>query len=200
MSASVHDITTYLERSDLNRDEQGELYRLVEEHFRRIADARMRHEQGYHTLQGTVLVTDAFQKLIAAKNVEWENRKQFFCAAAKVMRQLLVDHDRKRRAAKRGGGQRPVDVDRVAEPRDRRAPDPQDLVALNDAVERLKAKHPDWFEVFDLHYFAGLEQQTIADEILNVSLSTVRRRWDMARAFLHRALSVDQPGENADES
>ena len=136
-----------------------------------------------------MLVDDAFLQLIRARDQDWHSREEFFAHAAKVMRHLLVDHARTKLAAKRGRGEKPIGIDRVGEPSD--AYNPQSLVELNDILQRLEAQHPDVFLVFDLHYFMRYELQEIADDILEASYTTVRRRWKMARAFLHRELVGD---------
>jgi RNA polymerase sigma factor (TIGR02999 family) len=194
MDGSICEITACL--ADAYRDESAreQLYRLIEARFRQMAERLMRRERAGHTLQETVLVDDAFQRLLNADNPNWENREQFFCTAAKVMRRMLVDHARKRNAERRGGGEKPLALAGQREPPANRGQDPQKLIELNDVVERLETEHPESFKVFNLHYFMGYELKEIAEEILNMPYTTVKRRWGMAKAFLHRELVGEDAG------
>lgn len=191
MEGSAKDITTLL--GLLNTDSQAtdRLFRLIQDRFRAIARRKLRDERADHTLQSTVLVDDAFRKLVAGHGVSWENRGQFFAAAAKVMRQILVDYARKKEAAKRGGGQAVARLDAVAEPASPAWDDPAKLVELNDVVESLERRYPDTFQIFNLHYFMGYELKEIAEDILEIPYTTAKRRWGMAKAFLRRALLED---------
>jgi RNA polymerase sigma factor (TIGR02999 family) len=188
MDGSVSEVTACLDAAYRDEDARERLYRLIEARFRQMAGRLMRRERAGHSLQETVLVDDAFQRLLCAENPNWKNREQFFCTAAKVMRRMLVDHARKRNAHRRGRGERPLGLERRPEPADDRAQDPQKLLELNDIVERLEAEHPESFKVFNLHYFMGYELKEIAKEILDMPYTTVKRRWGMAKAFLHREL------------
>jgi RNA polymerase sigma factor (TIGR02999 family) len=153
----------------------------------------MRHERPDHSLQATALTHDTFLKLMRGQPRDWQNREQFFSAAARVMRQLLVDHARIRCADKRGGKQRDADIDKVPDMADRSAMDPAMIVAINDATEKLEQEYPEVFQVFNLHFFSGFELKEIAEDILQTSYTTVKRRWKMARAFLHRELMGNEP-------
>lgn len=192
MEGSAKDITTLL--GLLNEDSQAteRLFRLIQERFHAIAQRKLRDERAGHTLQSTALVDDAFRKLVAGHEVSWENRGQFFAAAAKVMRQILVDYARKKEAAKRGGGQAVASLDAVAEPAASGWSDPAKLVELNDVVESLERRHPDTFQVFNLHYFMGYELKEIAEDILDIPYTTAKRRWSEAKRFLCRELVDDE--------
>src|SRR5262249_5369675 len=120
-----------------DRHAQEELFRLVEGELRRRAKAYMRNERPGHDLQTTVLVDEAFVRLVGEDNMTWENRSQFYALAAKVMRQMLVDDARQRAACKRGGGDQPVPLDRVPELADRTATDPLTVLALDESLTRL---------------------------------------------------------------
>jgi len=161
-----------------------ELIPLVYDELRRIAAHYMRQERRGHTLQTSALVNEAFLRLID-QTVDWRNRAQFFGIAARLMRQILVDHARHHGRAKRGGGQIQVALDEaldVAKTRD------ADLVALDEALTALAQFDPQQSRVVELRYFGGL---TIAEtaEVLGVSDSTVEREWNLARAWLLLELS-----------
>ena len=189
MDGSLQEITQLLRQAQAQPAVRNELFRLIQARFRQIAGRLMRSESPGQTLQETVLVDDAFQCLLDAERPNWANREQFFCTAAKVMRRLLVDHARRRKAQRRGGGEVPVGFAGQPEPRDRRTSDPQRLIELSEVVERLEQTHPEVFAVFDLHYFLGYELKEIAEEILDVPYATVKRQWAEAKAFLRRELT-----------
>jgi len=191
VEGSARDITTLL--GVLNEDSRAQerLFRLIQQRFYAIARSKLRDERPNHTLQSTALVDDAFWKLIAGRNVTWENRDQFFAAAAKVMRQILVDHARKKEAIKRGGGQPVASLEGVAEPASPGWSDPARLVELNDVIESLEGTHPEVFKLFNLHYFMGYELKEIAEHILSIPYTTAKRRWAEAKSLLYREL-VDE--------
>jgi RNA polymerase sigma factor (TIGR02999 family) len=193
--ATARHVTTLLGQARSDTESEEKLFRVIEDRFRRIARAQMHRERAGHTLQETVLVDDAFRQLVHQANGAWQNREQFFCCAAREMRRRLVDYARGKQAAKRGGGERAACLDQVAEPAGPTSDDPQRLVELNDVLEKLENKHPDVFKVFDLHYFGGWELKEIAAEILDVSYTTNKRRWDMAKAFLHRELFCEDASD-----
>jgi RNA polymerase sigma-70 factor, ECF subfamily len=188
MDANAKEITILLGQAHADRSAQDRLYRLIESRFHAMAQRLMKRERSDHTLQATILMDDAFQRLLADENPNWANRKQFFCAAAKVMRRMLVDYARRRAAQKRGSGEADLPLDHQPDLEARQTTDPQKLVELNELVERLELQHPESFKIFDLHYFMGYELKEIAEEILDVPYSTIKRRWAMAKAFLHREL------------
>jgi RNA polymerase sigma factor (TIGR02999 family) len=163
------------------------LYRLVESELRKLARGRLRHERAPHLMQTTVLVDEAFIKLVGSRNSTWLNRSQFYGVAAKVMRQLLVDEARQRAASKRGGAP-PTSLDAVPDLVDRTAADPLTVLAVHEALTGLAASRPDLTEVVELHHFGGWDLHQVAD-ILHVSYGTIKRRWQLAKALLHRALS-----------
>ena len=155
--------------------------------LRRQAARAMRRESSEHTLQTTALVHEAYLRLVDQRRVVWQNRAHFFGVAAQLMRRILVDHARERRAAKRGGGARPLtlgDVDDAAAPA---ADAGADVLALHEALERLAALDPEQARLVELRYFAGLSIEETA-EALGVSPATVKREWAIARAWLRREL------------
>ena len=182
------DITAVLQR--INRDEQGAretLIRLVESELRVIAEGYMRRERPDHTLQATVLVDDAFLKLFGeGANLNWDNRTHFYRAAAKAMRHILIDHARQKKAAKRPPPDRRVSPDALA---DAAADAPAtDLLALNEAVEKLARLDSRQCHVVELHHFGGYTLNETA-RILGISLTTAKEEWTAAKAWLHRELS-----------
>lgn len=161
-----------------------QLFPLVYEQLRRTAQQALRAERPGHTLQPTALVNEAYLKLIGAGNIPAADRHHFVLIAARAMRQVLVDHARRRGAVKRGDGRTPVALDmEVADDR----VDLEELIALDDALERLSALNPRLRMIVELRFFGGLEEKEIA-ESLGVTTRTVQRDWAKARAWLHRAV------------
>jgi RNA polymerase sigma factor (TIGR02999 family) len=157
--------------------------------LRRIASRRLRRERSGHTLQPTALVHEAYLRLVQAPEVDWRDRAHFFAVAARVMRQVLVDHARTRDAAKRGGGAHKVAIEEVAEPR---VSVDVDLLALDQALGRLTDLDPEQARVVELRYFGGLTIEETA-EVMNVSPATVKRDWTLAKAWLRRELGGAAP-------
>jgi RNA polymerase sigma factor (TIGR02999 family) len=159
------------------------LMRLVYDELHVIADARMRREAPDHTLRSTALVHEAYLRLAGA-GVSWTDRKHFFAAAARAMRRVLTDHARARQREKRGGGLDRVTLANLPAPE---AGDTLDLVALDEAVEALAVQDPRKASAVELHYYAGLSYDEVA-EALDISPATVHRDLRMARAWLHSRL------------
>jgi RNA polymerase sigma factor (TIGR02999 family) len=157
---------------------------LVYDELRQIARRHLGRERGGHTLQPTALVNEAYLRLVDARQVEWRDRLHFFAIASRIMRRVLVDAARARRASKRGHGAPAValDPDRVAAAG--RAPD---LVALDDALEALSIVDARKGRVVELRVFAGLSVDEIADA-LDISSDTVTRDWQFATSWLRREL------------
>jgi RNA polymerase sigma factor (TIGR02999 family) len=163
-----------------------ELVPLVYEDLRRVAAAYMRREDVDHSLQPTALVHEAYVRLIDQRQVKWRNRAHFFAVAAGLMRRILVDHARARRANKRGGG-----IERVTLVGDEVAaagPREIDVLALHESLERLAVFDPRKERIVELRYFGGL---TIAEaaEVVGISEATVVREWTIAQAWLRADLS-----------
>jgi RNA polymerase sigma factor (TIGR02999 family) len=160
----------------------GELLSLVYQELRRLAAYRMSQEAPGHTLQPTALVHEAWLQLGGDKQPRWESRAHFFGAAAEAMRRILVDRAREKKALKRGGDLARVDLDAVELP----SPMPDDqLLALDEALDRLATVDTRAAEMVKLCFFVGLTQDEAAHE-LGVSLSTAERVWGFARAWLLR--------------
>ena len=162
-----------------------ELVPLVQHELHTIAERLMARERPGHTLQPTALLNEAFIRLLDVDQVKWESRAHFLAMAARVMRRVLVDAARSRRAGKRGAGAAPVLVDDAvlgaAEPG-------RDVVALHDALDALAVVDPRKSQVVELRYFGGLKVDEVA-EVLGVSEETVHRDWKLARVWLLRELT-----------
>ncbi len=168
-----------------NLDAKDRLISQVYDELRRLARAHMRRERFNHTLQATDLVGIAYERMAQEPHPNWQNRAHFFAVASKVMRQILVDHARKRRAQKRGGENIRVTLtEAIARTEDHTV----DVLALNEALERLEELDTRQARVVELHYFSGLNHEEIA-HVLGVSTRTVKRDWEMARSWLISQLS-----------
>ena len=166
------------------------LVRLVYEELRRQAQLVLRREGEGHTLQATALVHEAWLRLVDQHDARWESRTQFFAIAAQMMRRVLVDHARTRRALKRGGGGVQISLgDASAQPNDGPPLDAVDVIALDDALARLAVMDPQKARLVDLRYFAGLSIPEAA-AVLGVSVATVGREWAIARMWLRRELGA----------
>lgn len=161
-----------------------DLIPLVYEQLRRIARRRLRKERDDHTLQTTDLVHEAYERLEAHHEVDWDDRSHFFAVAARAMRQVLVAHARRKNAQKRGGTVPHVTVDDASPST---PPPPVSVLTLNDALERLETLDARQAKVVEGRFFAGLTIQQTA-RMLDVSASTVKRDWRTARAWLAREL------------
>lgn len=167
---------------------RNELYELVRSELGKIADAKMRHERPGHSLQATMLVNDAFLKLVGdTTNLDFQDRKHFYCTAANVMRQILIDHSRRRRLPLVQ-----VDALEIAESRgqDESVQREEDATALSDAIDRLESLDNRLADVIKLRYYAGRTIDETA-ELLQVSRGTVKNDWRAARAWLHREIRID---------
>src|SRR4051812_33501876 len=160
-----------------------ELTPLVYRELRKLAAAYLRRERLDHTLQPTALVHEAWMRLVGQTHVESRSRPQFFAIAANLMRQILVDHARQHRTAKRGGG------NKVALKEDAATTQPRevDLIALDQALSRLAALDARQGQIVELRFFGGLTEEEIAG-VLGVSVITVKRSWRIARAALYEQL------------
>lgn len=186
--AGSSDLTRLLlQASDGDRDALDALMPVVYEELRRLARGQLRREYPGHTLDSVALVNEAYLRLVGGQGVSWQNRSHFFGIAARAMRTILVDHARARRAAKRGGGMIPVALDAVAELIGADGAD--QLVEIDEALTSLAEVDTEAARTFECRYFAGLTLDETA-EALDLSVATVRRRWDFAKAWLRRALST----------
>jgi RNA polymerase sigma factor (TIGR02999 family) len=183
----LQDVTRVL--SSWNEDSKEALDRLmplVTEELRRRAKVYLDHEKAGHTLQPTALVNELYLRLLDRQNADWKGRAHFFAFAARVMRRILVDHARGRDAAKRGGGAITLTLSAASgmgEECD------IELLALDQALERLAELDEEQAKIVELRYFAGLSITETA-EVLGLGEATIARRWASARAFLYGQLSA----------
>ena len=187
MNESTSDVTRLLVR--LRSGETAaldELLPVVYDSLRYIARNRLRGERADHTLRTTELVHEAYMKLVDHHSVDWQDRQHFFAVAARAMRQVLVDYARRQTAKKRAAEEVPLDY-AMAQP----TAGPGDLVALDDALDRLAAHDERMAQVVECRFFGGYTIQETAD-VLDVSCSTVNRDWRTAQAWLNRAMGAGE--------
>ena len=190
MSGSSSEVTELLRLwSDGRADALDRLLPLIQLELRQLAASYMRRERPNHTLQPTALVNEAYLRLINDRNLAWQNRAHFFAIAARSMRQILVERARARHAAKRGGRREQVTLD---EGTLAAAGTSIDLLALDEALERLAALDPEQARLVEMRFFGGLTIEEAA-EALGVSPATVKRSWTVARAWLRRELTRVSP-------
>jgi RNA polymerase sigma factor (TIGR02999 family) len=172
-----------------DRGVEDEVVARVHAELRRLAARHLQGERRDHTLQPTALVNEVWIRLFGSAELHFEGRRQFYHFASRIMRSVLVDHERGAAAAKRGGGRRRLSISVAAlEPG---AGDPTqalDLLDLDEALERLKALDPALAQVVELRFFGGLTNATTA-EVLGSAERTVERQWRLARAWLYDDLS-----------
>ncbi len=179
------DVTQLLEAFTAgNKEALSTLLPLVYNELRRLAAYYLHRERSNHTLQATALVHEAYLRLVNQRAVQWQNRSHFFGVAAQAMRRILVDHARAHGATKRGSGDQKLALEDVA---DVAARPSFDVLALNDALDKLAAFDEPQVRVVELRFFAGFSVEETA-EILGVSPATVKREWAMARAWLKREI------------
>ena len=185
--SDVTRILTAIEQGDAKASE--ELLPLVYNELRRMAAHKMSAERPGHTLQPTALVHEAWLQLVDSKNQSWQNRAHFFGAAGEAMRRLLIARARRKGRQRRGSGAAHLDVHEleIASP----APDDQ-LLALNDALDRFAALEPQQAELVKLRYFVGMKIPEAA-EVLGISEATAKRWWAYARAWLFQEIQSNAP-------
>ena len=188
----MSDVTHFLDAAAAgDRQAAAELLPLVYDELRRLAARQLAREPGGQTLQPTALVHEAYLRLVArhgresgANEPHWENRGHFFAAAAEAMRRILIDNARRKQRPKHGGGRHRVSADIAA-------PQPEmpleDLLALDEALDKLAQEEPAKAELVKLRFFAGLTMPEVA-KVLGVSLATAERHWTYARTWLFAKL------------
>ena len=180
--SEVTQLLSALERGQAHAAE--ELLPLVYDELRRLASWRLANEQPGQTLQATALVHEAYLRLVGEGDPQWNGRRHFFGAAAEAMRRILVESARRKKRLKRGGDLERVELDGLDLP----APMPdEDLLALDEALDRMAEVDPRAAELVKLCFFVGLTQDQAAKE-LGISTSTVERTWAYARAWLFREI------------
>jgi RNA polymerase sigma factor (TIGR02999 family) len=182
-----NDVTQLLKRwRSGSRDAEAALMERVQGELRRLAAGYLRHERPGRTLQPTAVVNEAYIRLLPQRGVSWQNRAHFFGIAAKMMRRVLVDHARRRRAIKRDAGPAdPVSISGVPSPA--READPVDVLALHTALSALAELDARQSDIVEMRFFAGLTVEEIA-EVLEISPATVKREWATAKMWLRRQM------------
>jgi RNA polymerase sigma factor (TIGR02999 family) len=162
-----------------------QLVPLVYGELRQIAERHIRRERPGQSLQATALVHEVYLRLLKDEDLSFQNRAHFLAIAARSMRQILVEHARARGAAKRGGGERRITLDDAVAPGQ---PRDVDLLALDEALERLAARDAQHARIVEMRFFGGLTNEETA-AALGVSPATVKRAWTVSRAWLYRELT-----------
>src|SRR5262245_35448826 len=182
--SDVTRILSAIERGDPQAAEQ--LLPLVYDELRRLAAQRMAQENPGQTLQATALVHEAYLRLVDDEQARhWNSRGHFFAAAAEAMRRVLIDRARARLSQKRGGDRRRVPLEEVGPPA---GTPPEDLLALDEALDRLAQLDPAAAQLVKFRFFAGLSVEQAA-EALGLAVTTAYRRWAFARAWLHSQIT-----------
>ncbi len=177
-------VTVLLRSIETSPDAAGKLLPLVYDELRAIARDRLRSERAGHTLQATALVHEAYMRMIGSEPTNWQNRAHFFGACANAMRQILVDHARRRDAHKRGGGAAKASLDGIDAADSR---DAELILSVHEGLDLLRAEDERAAQVVELKFFGGLEMNEIA-EVLGASERTIHREWSFARARLVQLL------------
>ncbi len=184
----TREITRILARDGHGEEQVAEaLLPEVYDELRALAGSFLRLERPEHTLQPTALVHEAFLKMTGSSEAGWESRAHFLALAAVAMRRILTDHARRKRASKRGGGRSQVTLPGLATPT---GEDQFDLIALDDALEKLAARFPRQSRIVEMRFLAGMSADEVA-HVLGISPRTVFGDWHLARAFLRCELSGD---------
>lgn len=189
MAQAPQSVTQLLdEGSKGNKEALDQLLPIVYDELRRQAARYLRQELPGHTLQTTALIHEAYIRLIDQRNVQWQNRAQFFGIAAQLMRRILVDHARTKKRVKRGGSNLRVSLNEaLAVTKGSEV----DLIALDEALDKLAEIDPQQSRVVELRFFSGLSVAETA-EVLDISPATVKRDWSVAKAWLYREISGDE--------
>jgi RNA polymerase sigma-70 factor (ECF subfamily) len=187
MPGPSREVTALLQQwSEGDATALADLMALVIDDLRQLARKQFQRERSEHTLQPTALINEVYLRLYPQRKLHWESRGQFFAFAAMLMRRILVDHAKARLTTKRGQGTPALPLDEAfakpAEPSSN-----IDFIALDDALSRLAALDPRQAQIVELRYYVGLTNEEIARE-LDISVSSVKRDWTMARAWLYREL------------
>ena len=182
------DITALLQQVRAgNAGAESRLLELVYPQLRNIAGRYIARERKGHTLQPTALVNEAYMQLVGQMDKEWHDRSHFYAVAAKLMRRILVDYARQKKAAKRDGNRQQVELtDALAIADDRL----EEILVVDELLERLAAFDDRRSRVVEMRFFGGMTEEEVA-EVLDVSTRTVKRDWNVAKAWLHGELSRD---------
>jgi RNA polymerase sigma factor (TIGR02999 family) len=187
----MSEVTRILQSIESDANAASELLPLVYEELRRLAAHKMANESPGQTLQPTALVHEAWLRLTGHQDVKWSGRAHFFGAAAEAMRRILIDNARRKRAARHGGGAPRLDIPDLeiaaAEGKE------DELLAVNDALDKLAAQDRQKAELVKLRYFVGLTLEEVA-EVLGISSATAKRHWAYSRAWLFREIGREGQG------
>jgi RNA polymerase sigma-70 factor, ECF subfamily len=179
------DVTLLLRKlADGNQQAAGELIPVVYDELHRLAVRHLRRERQDHTLQPTALVHEAYIKLVAQRDADWQSRNHFFAVASNLMRRILVDYARRHLREKRGGGQTRLSLDEAPLLSPAR---PDTMLAIDESLTRLEKMDVRQARIVELRYFGGLTVEESA-QVLGVSPTTIRREWASAKAWLYREL------------
>jgi|SRR5215471_12446522 len=192
MTGTSKDVTQLLEElRGGNEDAVAKLISLLYGELRRMAAAYLSRERRDHTLQPTAVVHEAYLRLVDQRNVQWQNRKHFFGVAAQVMRRVLVDHARSHQSLKRGGAHGKISLESaMVSATDRGA----ELIAVDEVLTRLAAFDPQQARIIELRFFGGLTVEETA-QVLGISPATVKRDWNVAKAWLTREIGKERGSE-----
>ncbi len=196
MTEGGHRLTEILQATGRgHRQAAAELLPAVYNELKRLAQSRMAHLPPGNTLQPTALVHEAYMRLVGEQDPGWENRGHFFAAAAESMRQVLVDQARRKKRLKRGGDRKRMDVEDFEVPL---ASPVEDILAMDEAIERLQQDDPRKAQIVMLRFFAGLTRDETA-AVLGISVPTIDREWRYIVARLHRDLQPPEPNHDRGE-
>ena len=185
MADSKQDISVILKDwSGGNRTSADALLTIVYDELRKIAAQYLSKERSGHTLQPTALVHEAYMKLVDISDIKWQDRAHFFAVSANVMRHILVDHARAKRAAKRGGSAQRIELDDAISLSNERD---LDLLDVDEALKELAKFDEQQCRIVEMRFFGGLTIEETA-HVVGVSPATVKREWSMAKAWLRRRL------------
>jgi RNA polymerase sigma factor (TIGR02999 family) len=173
--------------SDGSEEASEEFIRAVYSELRKRARYQLRRERANHTLQTSALINEAYMRMVDQRSVKWQSREQFFALAARLMRRILVDHAKTRQRQKRGGNAENIALEDVTPIFAAGEVEQVDLIALDEALERLAALDQQQVQIVELRYFSGLDVKETAD-VLGISPTTVKREWAVARAWLKHEL------------
>jgi RNA polymerase sigma factor (TIGR02999 family) len=176
------------EWQDGNREALDRLIPLVYNELHRLASRHLAREWRHNRLQTTVVLNEAYVKLVGQREVTWQNREHFFAVSAQLMRRIVIDHARRQSREKHGGSVLHVDLDEALEVSSQRDVDAVDALALDRALQKLEQLDPDQGRIVELRFFGGLTVEETAS-VLRISAATVKREWALAKGWLHRELT-----------
>lgn len=187
MSSKEQNTQQLVDISAGNHQSADQLMSNIYDELKRLAASKLASEPAGHTLQPTALVHEVYLRMIDQSRVDWRGRTHFFAISASMMRRVLVDHARSKHRQKRGGGARPVSLDEALTIS---LDEPDDVLAVNEALDKLSEENPLQAKIVEMRIFGGLTVDEVA-EALELSKRSVERHWTMVRAWLRRELGED---------